>query len=125
MKLFLKRLRKPTAIGCSLMFVIIAARNIWGAVAYDRDIPTTVIIVTLAIGLAFGLFRQFRWALRSSAAIFLLIAVFLPVGVLNPFTAGDYMGAGIDPPSVARTLVWLVPLEALLLATVYVLDQKE
>src|SRR5437870_13286095 len=42
--------------------------------------------------------------------------------IWNPFTAGDYMAGGREPPTVSRTLVWLVPLEVGLLAMAFVVD---
>ncbi len=35
---------------------------------------------------------------KLAAAIILLITIVLPIGVINPFTAGDYMVAGAKPP---------------------------
>jgi len=124
MKNFMRRLRRPVTIGCALMFSVVAVRMIWVAVGQDGNILTTVIFAPLMLGLAFGLLRQFRWALRTTAALFLLIVILLPGGLFNPFTAGDYIASGKNPPTVTTTLFWLIPLEAFLLTIVYILDPR-
>ena len=62
---------------------------------------------------------------RLVAFVILLFAIILPVGILNPYTAGDYLAMGETPPTVIGTLVWLIPVEALLLFAVYLIDPKK
>jgi hypothetical protein len=62
--------------------------------------------------------------MRLTALVLLLSALVLPIGIFNPFTAGDYLTAGKAPPSIAITLMWLIPVEVVLLITAYVIDQK-
>ena len=122
MKDLMRRLRRAVAIGCGLIFSVAAVRIIWIAAIEDRNIFAPVIFALFMLGLAFGLVQQFRWALRTTAALFLLIVIVLPVGLFDPFTAGDYMAAGKEPSSVTTRLFWLIPLEAFLLTIVYILD---
>lgn len=124
MKDFVRRLRQPVAIGCALMFSVAAVRTIWVAAVQERNIFTPVIFSVLMLGLAFGLLRQFRWALRIAATVFLLIAMVLPFGLFDPFMAADYMAAGKEPLSVTTRLFWLIPLEAFLLTIVHILDPR-
>jgi hypothetical protein len=125
MKNFMLQLRQCTIIGCSFLCVLISARSFFLAATHSQGILRNLIFGTLLLGLAFAIFRQYRWALRLAAAICLLVVIFLPIGLFNPFTAGDYMAAGKEPPSVVQTLLWLIPLEALLLAIVFILDPRK
>ena len=125
MKNFMPQLRRATIIGCSFLCVIASARSLFFAATRDHGIFLNLIVCVLLLGLAFAIFRQYRWALRLAAAICLLVVVFLPIGLFNPFTAGDYMAAGKEPPSIAQTLLWLIPLEALLLAIVFIIDPRK
>ena len=106
------------------MFSIAAIRIIWLAAIKDTNIFVLVIFALLMLGLAFGLVQQSSWALRIAAAVFLLIVIVLPIGLFNPFTAGDYIVSGKKPPSVTITLFWLIPLEAFLLTIIYILDPR-
>lgn len=65
---------------------------------------------------------QVRMALRIGAAILLVAAFVLPLGVMNPFTAGDYLAQGQEPPSMASILGWLIPVEIFILAVAWLLD---
>lgn len=67
---------------------------------------------------AAGIAARWQIALRVSAAILVLAALFLPIGVFNPFAAAD----GIELPSLAATLVWFIPVELCLLLAAWVLD---
>ena len=125
MKNFQTQIRKFTIIGCSCLCVLISARSFFFAATRAQGLLRNLIFGALLLGLAFAIFRQYRWALRLAAAICLLVAVLLPIGLFNPFTAGDYMAAGKEPPSVVQTLLWLIPLEALLLAVVFIIDPRK
>jgi dolichyl-phosphate-mannose--protein O-mannosyl transferase len=92
-----------------LMCTDICPQFFFGA-THAQGILRNLIFGTLLLGLAFAIFRQYRWALRLAAVICLFVVVFLPIGLFNPFTAGDYMAAGNEPPSVVQTLLWLIPL---------------
>jgi hypothetical protein len=120
----LNGLRRPVALGCAVIFMLMASRLIWVAVTQGGDRVLTFVFVLVLLVLAFGLMRRFRWAMRLTALVLLLSALVLPIGVFNPFTAGDYLTAGKAPPSIAITLMWLFPVEVILLITAFVLDQK-
>jgi uncharacterized membrane protein len=75
--------------------------------------------------LAFCIFKQFRWAKRTAATIALLLALILPLVIDSPFFAGDYISIGSEPPTMSKTLFWLVPLEAILLAVVFFINPKK
>jgi hypothetical protein len=120
----LNGLRQPVALGCAVSFTLMALRLIWVATTQGGDKVLTSAFVLLLLVLAFGLVRRFRWAMRLTALMLLLSALVLPIGVFSPFTAGDYLTAGKAPPSIAITLMWLIPVEVVLLVTAYVIDQK-
>ncbi len=120
-----KKLRRITTIVCSLLLFFLACRIIWTGFATDRGLLFPMIVALCIIWLSFGLFRQHRWALWVTMAFLLFLALLLPIGIFNPFTAGDYLAAGKEPPAIGETLLWLIPLEILFLATVYILDPRE
>jgi len=80
-----------------------------------------VVTVAAVLGLAIGLVRRSRWALRALACLFLFAAIILP-GVFSPFAASDYLAAGREPPAVSAILAWFVPVELLLLTMAFVVD---
>lgn len=125
MKNFMPQVRRATIIGCSFLCVIASARSLFFAATRDHGTLLNLVFGSLLLGLSYAIFRQYQWALRFAAAICLLAAILLPIGLFNPFTAGDYMAAGQEPPSVAQTILWLIPLEALLLAIVFIIDPRK
>jgi uncharacterized membrane protein len=119
-------IRKTTIIGCSILCVLPAAYNFFFAATHAQSLLfRNLISGVLLLGFAFAIFRQYRWALRLAAAICLFVAFILPISLFNPFIAGDYMAAGKEVPSVMGTLLWLIPLEALLLIIVFIIDPKK
>ena len=66
-----------------------------------------------------------RFVRRLVAAFILFAAIMVPIGVLSPFTAGDYLARGDTPPTISETLMWLLPLELVLLLLVYLIDPKK
>jgi hypothetical protein len=90
-----------------------------------HDSPWPGMLFTLvACALGVGVLKDHRWALRGTAAICLLFAVALPLSVFNPFVAMDLYRVGKPAPTVPETLIWLLPLEAVLLLTAFLLDPK-
>lgn len=125
MKDFMPHLRRTAVIVCSILFAILAVRNlvlfaISGYISYEN-----LVIGIFLFGLSYAVFREYRWSLRAAAIICVFLAIILPIGLLNPFTAGDYLASGGDPPSVAPTLLWLVPADMLLLAVAFIVDPKK
>ena len=56
--------------------------------------------------------------------VFLWLLVFvLMVGIINPYMAGDWMSAGIKPPSVATLLAYIIPAEAAIVWVLHVLGK--
>jgi len=122
MKQLRQQLRRVTVISCSLICVALAARSFYEASLQKAGSLGSLMLGTLVLGFAYAIIKQYRWALRLTAAMLLVAAVILPVGVLNPFAAGDYLVAGKEAPLVTETLLWLIPLEILLLVIVFLID---
>jgi hypothetical protein len=108
----------------AFLFAFLGFRIIWLKIVAGHGMISTIIFSTLFFVISFGLFRKHRWALRGVAFIFLMIAIILPAGLFNPFTAGDYFAAGMEPPAISQTLIWLIPVEIFLLTVIYVIDPK-
>ena len=125
MKSTMPQIRRITIIGCALFLVLISIHSFFIASTHNQSIIQNIISGALLLGMAFAIYRQYRWALRLTAVILLLVVVFLPVGIFNPFSVGDLMVAGQQPPSVDQTLLWLIPLETLLLAIVFIIDPRK
>jgi hypothetical protein len=118
------RLRRITELICSALFLIAAGRCVWVGIVNNRGVLGGAIVLIITLMISYGLFKQYIWALWFTVVLFLLLAVILPVGIFNPFTAGDYFAAGKEPPTIGRTLLWLIPMEALLLSAIYLLDPR-
>ena len=117
-----KRVGSGIALCCAGLSVLVAGRVVWMGAGGSESLPKALVFGFVALGFAVALIRHSRWALRTLAALFVLTAIVLPAGIWSPFTAGDYMGAGREPPTVSKTLVWLVPLEVGLLTMAFVVD---
>jgi hypothetical protein len=114
--------RQLAIILCSILCVVVSVRGFYEASLQKEGMLLSLALASLLSGLAYGIIKQYRWALRLAAGILLAVVVFLPVGLFNPFSAGDYLVAGKQPIPVAETLLWLVPVEILLLAIVFLID---
>lgn len=120
----MEKINKVVVLCCAIFFALLGCRIIWLKFVAERGMTSTIILSTLFFLISYGLIRQNRLALRGVAFIFLMLAITLPVGLFNPFTAGDYFAAGNEPPSVSQTLIWLVPVEIFLLSIIYIIDPK-
>jgi hypothetical protein len=78
--------------------------------------PVVLICTLLSLGVGLAL-RQF-WARRATAALGLVAAVLLPIGVINPFAAMDVA----KPASLSEILAWLVPVVTALLLLAWLVD---
>lgn len=67
---------------------------------------------------AAGLAVRWNVALRVAAALLLIGALLLPLGVWYPFAAVD----GVELTAVSATLVWFIPVELFMLLSAWVLD---
>jgi hypothetical protein len=108
--------------GYAVICVLLAAVIFWGAIAAQPPGYGGMLGAGLLLVFAYAVFRGFRWALRLAAGVLLLVAVILPVGLINPFMATEQMAAGFQSSSLAITLLWLIPLEAILLAAIWFID---
>ena len=121
MKGFRSTFRKPMIIGCTILFGLWAIINLIFAIGEKLDIGHLALGILFSV-LSVGIYVNNRWALRLASATFLLVAIVLPIGAFSPFTAGDFLASGKETPSITKTLLWLVPSEALLLFIVAVID---
>jgi hypothetical protein len=110
---------------CAVLLAVVATKILWSAVSNDRSLLISAIPTISILLLAAGVFIRSRLAQRALVVFLLIAAVVLPIGVFNPFTAGDYLVAGKQPPTINETLIWLVPVEALLIAIIYFLDPRK
>ena len=117
-------IRKVTAATCAGVLLVAAAQMLF-VCATTHFTLSGLVLSTLAIIIAVGLLRGSPISHRIAAAICLLSALFLPIAIFNPFAVGDYLAQSKDPPHVASTLLWLIPLELALLGTVFVLDRRK
>lgn len=101
--------------------LLLAIQIVWAAYHYGVNLGRAIFIALL-LWWAVSSVRLSPLALKISGALSLLLAVFFPLAILNPFAAGDYLAQGLEPPGVAETMYWLVPLEIFLLAAAYVFD---
>jgi hypothetical protein len=121
MKQSVARLRRYVAIAYAALAIFLATRV--SLAGWYRWPSTAHIVLALALCLlAIGLFKGKQAALRVTGAVCLVAAIFLPVGIFNPFAAGDNFALGKEPPSFPGALAWVVPLEIFLLASAYLLD---
>ena len=112
-------------IFCALCLILVG-RLLW--IAAGTDVGWSLIgmgFMALFASMAYGLWRQHRFALRGTAALSLLVAILLPLGTFSIFSAGDYWAAGKEPPTILASLIWLVPTEILLLLGAYILDFQQ
>lgn len=116
-----ERLVKPVACLVALVMLVAAARMLWVFLTSYRSTGGLIAVLVL-IAVAIGVLRDRRLALRCAAAICVLMAFILPVGIFNPFAVGDYLAQGHEPPSVSMTLIWLLPIEVALLFATWIID---
>ena len=107
---------------CALIFALISIRSFYEASLQKPEFLASLLLGGLSLSFAYVIAKQYRWALRLAAAVLLGLVVFLPIGLLAPFTAGDYLSAGKEPPPLTETLLWLIPLEISLLWIVFLID---
>ena len=115
-------LRQISIVLCALIFALISIRSFYEASLQKPEFLASLLLGGLSLSFAYVIAKQYRWALRLAAAVLLGLAVFLPIGLLAPFTAGDYLSAGKEPPPLTETLLWLIPLEISLLWIVFLID---
>lgn len=81
-----------------------------------------IVIAGILFFLGLGLIKCWNKAKQLLAAVLLFSAIITPIGIINPFHAGDQIALHGEAPAIAEILIWLVPLEIGLLAFAWLLD---
>lgn len=115
MQIILVRLQPIVAVVLAASLTYLSARAL---VAQEQMGTLALIGRGVVLLFAAGIAARWQVALRVAAALLLLGALLLPLGVWNPFAAVD----GIEMSSVSATLVWFIPVELCLLLSAWVLD---
>ncbi|MCI5138614.1 MAG: hypothetical protein D3922_09430 [Candidatus Electrothrix sp. AR1] len=105
--------RRCVSIAFGICFLLAATRLIYSE---------NYILAGIFLLLGLGLFMNKAWANRGTAWIFVLAAIVIPVGVINPFNAGDLMARQAEVPTVPQLLAWIIPLDLALLCLAWLLD---
>ena len=111
--------RRWASVFCGVGFLTLATW--WLALVIRSDSPHPIIgafaVVLVTFGI--GLFMGWRWAGRGAAFVLVLWAIFVPVGVLNPFMSAIILVQAVNAP---LKLLWLVTLEVALLGMAWLID---
>jgi hypothetical protein len=121
----IKRFQRFTATVLALLFLLFAGRVLWTVLSLHRSVVGGLVLVSVAASLGVGMLMNRPFALRGGALICVLLALALPIGLFSPFSVGDYLAEGHQPPSVTANLLWMVPLILLLLLTAYIVDPRD
>lgn len=116
--------RRVSSIVWAALMLMLAAWLFYLAATRAEAGATRVVGGGLLAGLSYAVYRRRRWALGLSALVAVLTAVLLPIGFINPFRTGDQLAAGGQPTPIWQTLLWIVPLDALLLGFASMLDPR-
>jgi hypothetical protein len=110
--------RRYASVGSGLFLIYESLKSAYyGVVSHDSVIGAFALVVGMG-GLGVGLVFHKFWARRIAAALCVCVAIFLPLGEINPFTAMD----SPDPPSLSALLAWIIPTVVGLLATAWLID---
>lgn len=110
-------IRRWLSIGLGLCLLLFAVRVIYVA---SNPILSYIVAGGFLL-LSLGLLLNNAWIQRSVVCLCILAAIIIPVGAINPFTAGDMMMQGKDP-SLPKMLAWIIPLDIGLLFLAWLLD---
>jgi hypothetical protein len=117
------KLRQIVPIVCGTALCLLALNGLYLAARINGGRVGRLIFLALVLAFAGGLIYRASWARRLAAAILLLAAIVLPIGIFNPFMASDLMAQGQQPPAVtAYGLLVLGLIEVGLLLMVWLLD---
>lgn len=114
--------RRRVTQACGIVLLLLAGIYLLMLLLAQTWSLATFIEALIFAALGAGLLLGNAFASRATALLLLLIAIALPIGYLNPFNASDMMAGGGTAPSVAVVLLWMVPLEILLLFIVWAVD---
>jgi hypothetical protein len=115
-------IRRRVTQACAALLVVLAVFDVLAMILGHDWSTFTFIEAIVWAALATGLFMELAFARRATALLLLLAAIVLPIGYINPFNAGDMMAQQGVAPSVTHILLWMVPVEALLLFAVWAID---
>jgi hypothetical protein len=90
----------------------------FAAALSGNAVPMPVVSTLLAI-LLVGLWRLTEWARKVLTGAVVLLAIIVPVGIINPFAAMDMA----EPPPVGQLAIWLYIPCAVGLVYVYLLGR--
>jgi hypothetical protein len=114
----LDTIRRYASIGSGLFLIYESLKSAYyGVVSHGSVIGIFAFVFGIG-GLGVGLVFHKFWARRIAAALCVCVAIFLPLGEVNPFTAMD----SPDPPSLSALLAWIIPTVVGLLATAWLID---
>lgn len=82
----------------------------------------SIIITGILFLFGFGLLQCWNKAKHILAAVLLFSAIITPIGIINPFHAGDQIALHGSAPAIAEILIWLIPLEICLVLFAWILD---
>lgn len=97
------------ALGC-----LFAYQSVDGS----RGIVGPIAVVGALLTFGVGLIARWYWARKVAATLCLLVAIILPIGIVNPFAAMDVA----QPPTLSEVLIWLVPAVLGLLGLAWLID---
>jgi hypothetical protein len=97
---------------------VLACLVTYGSIDGSKGVVGPVVLIGTLLAIGIGLILRSFWARRAAAALCIGVAVFLPIGVINPFAAMDVE----TPPSLREILCWMVPLELGLLVLAWLID---
>ena len=106
----------------TILFLLLAGSQIhsWSTSSESLVEPS---LATLYAVTSFGLIRMKSWARWVTVTFLGILVVVLVIGVINPFMAGDWMSAGMTPPSVATLLAFIVPAEVVIIWMLHILGK--
>ena len=101
--------------------LVLACLAFFDSLEGSRGVIGAVVLIGSLMALGFGLLLHQFWARRLTAALCLLVAIFMPFGLINPHAAMELA----RPPTIGEILAWLVPLVVGLLALAWLIDPPQ
>jgi len=88
--------------------------------ALIRGEPFMLVPALLPAAMGYGLWTLRRWARRLMVFLLWFVAVVVPLGVFNPFMAGDMIAETGQAPDWTQLAIWVGFVEALCIALLHV-----
>ena len=111
-------IRRYASTGSGALLIGYTLRAAYFGAVQEHSMIGTLALLCGFSALGLGLIWQNFWARRIAAAVSVGIAIFLPVGYINPFAAMDVP----DPPTLPAILWWMIPTVAGLLTVAWLID---